>query len=268
MRWIGACAFWLLGVSAATADIDRLMAALKFPEVIDILIAEERTHNAGMPEAFFPEREVDNWQEVVDGIHRPERALEILRREMAAEFGDYNLSALISYYESAPAQGILSLETSARAAFSDSSLVEALRADLDATTEARPQLFEQVADYIEMNDLVGSNVTASYLSNVAFAAGLIDGGQFAGMTPQSLAAEMWAGDESAIADTQSWLVAFMMTAYGPADSADLQAYINQSLTPDGSILNDAINRAFQRLFAETSFEMGQAVAFFMGGDEI
>lgn len=268
MRFVFAAAFWCLTAVGAHADIDRLMQALQFERVIATLIEEERSHGAALAEGFFPDQPKEGWQERVNEIHTVEGATATLRREMVATMGDHDLTAMITYFESDAAQAILTLESSARVAFSDADLVDAIRADLDSLTGARPDLFAAIQDYIAYSDLIEQNVAAAFLSNVAFAAGLIEGGQFVGMTPERLAAEMWAGEEASRADTQSWLHAFLMTAYGPADPDDLRIYINSALTPDGSILNEAINRAFQRLYAETSFELGQAVAQFMGGDEI
>ncbi len=268
MRVFFSACVWLATCVAAHADVDRLMAALQFDAVVDTMVAEERAHGAALAEGFFPDAPQDGWQDRVDSIHTIERATGILRREMAEVFADYDLEPMIAYFETDAAQIILGLEASARAAFSDQSLVEAIQADIDGLIAARPELFDQIQDYIEYTDLVEQNVQAAFLSNVAFAAGLIEGGQFQGMAPERLAAEMWAGEDATRADTENWLNAFLMTAYGPANPEDLQIYINSALTPDGTILNAAINRAFQRLYAETSFDMGQAVAEFMGGDEI
>jgi len=259
---------WCASAIAAQADVDRLMAALQFDEVVETLVAEERSHGAALAEGFFPNAPQDGWQDRVDAIHTVERATGILRREMAEVFGDYDLMPMITYFETDAAQTILGLEASARAAFSDQALVDAIQADLDGLTSARPDLFASIQDYIGYTDLIEQNVEAAFLSNVAFAAGLIESGQFQGMSPERLAAEMWAGEDQTRVDTENWLHAFLMTAYGPADPDDLKVYIDSALTPDGTILNEAINRGFQRLYAETSFDLGRAVAEYMAGDEI
>jgi hypothetical protein len=123
--------------------------------------------------------------------------------------------------------------------------------------------------FIEVNDLVESNVSGALNSSYAYYRGMIDGGAFEGeMGEGDVLADVWSQEADVRADTEEWVYSFLALAYQPLPDAELSAYTAFSATPAGQDLNRAIFVAFDKMFVDISHALGLATARYMVGQEL
>jgi hypothetical protein len=131
------------------------------------------------------------------------------------------------------------------------------------TPSARPSPSEDpridlLTDFIETNDLVERNVSGALNSNFAFYRGLSDGGAFEVEIPEELMlAEVWGQEPELRRDTIEWLYSFQLSAYSGLEDADIEAYTAFSATDAGAALNAALFAAFDTVFNQLSYELGE-----------
>ncbi|MEM6728186.1 MAG: hypothetical protein AAF618_06780 [Pseudomonadota bacterium] len=268
MRAFLAAAAFALATPVAADPLERLMTALHIEEVVDILAIEGLESAAGLEDSMFPGRGGPAWEAELARIYDREAMADSLSRLMGEAIPEDDLTPILAFLESEQGARIMSLEISARRAFVDPSMEEAaLEAFADAE-ETRPELFEGVAAFTEVNQLVEQNIEGAFRSNAAFALGLKSTGAFPRVTAEQLTAELWGGDEAVEAGIRDWLYAYLMTAYSPLPADDLDAYIAFSETEAGQVLNTAIMETFAAHFADTSFDLGAAAGRFMAQQEL
>ena len=129
------------------------------------------------------------------------------------------------------------------------------------------RLFEQVASFIEVNDLIERNVSGAMSSNFQFYKGLADG-RFTDETEADILAEVWAQQDDIRADTNEWLHGFLLLAYQPLPSETMESYLSYVQTPEGQALNAALFEGFETVYRNISYALGRAVALNADGDEI
>ncbi|MEM9350359.1 MAG: hypothetical protein AAGA47_08865 [Pseudomonadota bacterium] len=268
MRFILASALWLTASATYADPFERLMTALKIDEVVDILVEEGTASSLGLEESMFPGRGGPAWEAQVARIYDTGARQDELRGEMSEMLAETNLDPLLDFLEGERGAQIMGLEVSARRAFIDPQMEEVALETFADAEEDLPELYAQVAEFTEVNDLVGQNVEGAFRSNAAFALGAHEAGAFPGLTVDQLIAEMWEGDEAVEADIADWLFAYLMTAYSPLSSEDLNAYIALSKTDEGQQLNAAIMGAFDVVFASISYDLGFAAGRFMAQQEL
>ena len=69
-------------------------------------------------------------------------------------------------------------------------------------------------------------------------------------------------------DSAGWIGAYLLTAYQPLEPDELDAYIAFWQTDEGRELNRALFATFDRMYAEISYLMGQAVAQHLRSQEL
>lgn len=135
--------------------------------------------------------------------------------------------------------------------------------------EADPARFGLLEEFVEVNDLIESNVMGAMNSNYAFYIGLMEGEAFGdGLTERDILADVWEQEAEIRADTEDWVYSYLALAYDPLTDEDIEAYIALSETEEGRALNRAMFAAFDELFVSISRRLGYGAAGFMAGQDI
>ncbi|WP_296420515.1 DUF2059 domain-containing protein [Pseudooctadecabacter sp.] len=256
-------------VQAQDSETDVLFDLLMLPDIIEIMREEGLSYGDTIGQDLFAGEPSAEWAGVVEQIYDYDRMTAVVREDFEASLADVDLAPMVDFFGSDQGQMIVGLEVSARRAFLDEA-VEA--ASEDAATQARagddPRM-ELVEEFVEVNNLIETNVAASLNSNLAFYGGLVDGGAFGGaLSEEQILTDVW-GQEGEIRDnTTEWIHAFLFLAYAPLDEADLQAYIAFSETEAGEDINRAMFVSFERLFNGISRSLGRAAATQMTSQEL
>ena len=164
---------------------------------------------------------------------------------------------------------IVGLEVSARRALLDDAVEEASEdAAAIAAADGDPRL-DLVAEFVEVNNLVETNVAGSLNSNLAFYEGLVAGRAFGGaLTEEQILTDVWSQEADIRENTTEWLYSFLFMAYAPLEDADLDAYIAFSQTEAGEQINRAMFESFDALFTGISRSLGRAAAAEMTTQEL
>ena len=262
-----ACMAGLSGpLAAATPDeIARLGAALQTGEMMAILRDERLAEAREIGVETFPGRVPASWDARMERTYDAARLQGVFDEVFAAEMAEADATPLIDFFESDIGQEIVRLELTGRRAFISEDVEEAAREAWAASADdARA---EQLARFIEVNDLLERNVSGALNSTLAFYQGLAEAEQFA-MSEADMLREVWSQEGEIRDDTEGWLYAYLGMSYQPLSDADLDAYIALSETEAGQALNTALFQAFDRVFDDVSFRVGAAIAQLSGGEEL
>lgn len=250
-------------------DLRALSEALRLADTVEVMRAEGLDYGADMQAELFPGRGGPAWDAVVDGIYDPGTMLETVEGALDRALSDDDLGTLVDFFASDRGQRIVELEITAREALIDEGVEEAAEAALAAMRDEDDPRLDLLAEFVEANDLVASNVMGAMNSNYAFYQGLIDGdGLGAGLTERDILADVWAQEDEIRAETETWVYSYLALAYRPLGDDDLEAYIAMSETEPGQRLNRALFAGFDAMYVAISRALGRAAARFMAGEDI
>jgi hypothetical protein len=180
---------------------------------------------------------------VVSHIYDAGDMADTARDRFAGSLAGTDIAPMLAFFDTASGRRILGLELSAREAM--------------------------LERFVEVNDLVESNVSGALNSSYAYYRGMIDGGAFEGeMGEGDVLADVWSQEADVRADTEEWVYSFLALAYQPLPDAELSAYTAFSATPAGQDLNRAIFVAFDKMFVDISHALGLVTARYMVGQEL
>lgn len=266
VRIFGGFALWLaLAVSVPAQDANRtdelatLFEALDVSGTIQIMREEGLQYGDQIAAEMLPEADAAAWAGQVSRIYSPPRMQRLVENEMTVLLEGVDLAPILAFFDTPEGRRIVELELDARRAFMDPE-VDAAATDRarEARAEGRP-VMSVIDEMISDSDLVDRNVTGSLNSNLMFLRGLADGGA-SDLGEEDMIREVWAQSDQTRAETELWLGAFLLTAYAPLDHAELQRYAEFYRTEAGQALNSALFGAFNRMYDELSYLLGQAVA--------
>jgi uncharacterized protein DUF2059 len=254
---------------AEAATIEELSQALQIRQVAEILAAEGTAYGDTIESNMFPGRGGAGWDGIVEQIYVAETMADKLNQGLAQGLAQVDLDPLVHFFGSDMGRRIITLELSARDAFRDAEIEE-------AATEAARELiageggrYQLLREFIEVNDLIESNVVGALNANMAFYRGMAAGGAFGGeMNENQMLSDVWTEESAIRADTLTWLYGYLGLAYQPLQDEDLRAYIELSKTPGGQALNRALFVAYDDMYNDISFRMGRMTAVFMRGDNL
>lgn len=83
---------------------------------------------------------------------------------------------------------------------------------------------------IEAGDLVERNVSTALTANYQFYRALVDGGAYI-MTEEEILNEVWSQEEELRADTEAWLMGYLMLLMQPLDADERATYVAFMQTP-------------------------------------
>lgn len=272
LRFVGPIAFALQAFPAAALtqeEANALYDALGLPEIVEIMREEGLDYGATIESDLFPERGGDGWRDTVSRIYDEETMNDTMRSRIAADLDEVDVAPLLEFFESERGRRIVGLEISARRALLDPDVEDAAEVAAAELREDDPARFGLLEEFVEVNDLVESNVMGAMNSNYAFYMGLMEGGAFGGgLTESDILSDVWAQEAEIRADTEDWVYSYLALAYDPLPDEDIAAYVDISRTDAGRALNRALFAAFDELFMSISEGLGYGAAGFMVGEDI
>jgi hypothetical protein len=251
-------------------DTAPLIAALRLYDLMAVLSAEGIAAADQMEADMFPGQGSAAWQAVVSRIYSTDQMIADMEAAFPTDiFTTDMLADLTTYFTTDPGAAIITAELEARRIFAQPD-VEAAANEVyaDSLAAENPRL-DLLREFVAANDLLERNVMGALNSNFGFYQGLSDGNAFPAPMPEDLMlAEVWAQEPQIRADAEEWLYSFQLMAYDGISDADVQSYVDLSRTPAGQALNTALFTAFDAVLNRISYDLGQAAAVFVAGEEI
>ncbi len=256
----------------STNQADDLVAALCLEGLMQVISDEAIDVGDETARTMFPDEAASGWQGEIARINRPERLLALfhdaLMRALAQE-DPALIDAALRYFDSDFGRKVVALELSARRAMLDKDVESSAYAAYSAAAGRNDRRVGVIADMIAAADLLESNVAGALNGVLAFSRGFeVAGGYGEPMTESELIADVWAQEPQLRAETEGWLNAYLMLAYGPLTDAELRDYIAFSTRPEGKALSRALFSAFDEMFAITAYETGLRAAGKIMGQEL
>ena len=253
--------------AADPAQLQDLFEALQIEATIDVMHEEGVAYGHEIGQDMLPESDMGGWQQVVERLHDKTEMQASVENGFAKALDQHDLSDILAFLQSAQGQEIVGLEIAARRAFLDSAIEEAARDRLEQQRDEKAPVLKALDQLIRDSDLIERNVMGALNSNLAFYNGLVDGGALE-MSQADIVADVWSQEDTVRDEARDWLNAFLLMAYQPLDDAELQAYIAFYQTPDGQVLNRAMFEAFDAMYEDLSYILGQALARHMQSEEL
>lgn len=242
----------------------RIWDALQMQALVPTLQQEARSGAAQLVEEGLMSAGPPPWPEIVARIHDPARLGPMFRDALgrAAQQADPALlERALAFYETGPGLRLAALEHSAREAMLDPEVEDAARLAFQRADEADEPRARLIRRLIDEADLVAPNVATGMNTSIAFSQGFAEGGGFdMAPTPDEMLAEAWGQEDVLAIEAESWMQAFLMLAYSPLSDAEIEAYIDFAVAPEGLLLADLLFNGFDEVFVHTSREMGLAAA--------
>ncbi|SFP62046.1 DUF2059 domain-containing protein [Tranquillimonas alkanivorans] len=250
-------------------EIEALYEALRIPDVLAIMREEGLEYGDELEAELFPRKGGAAWEALVSNLYGVDAMDELVTQVFTDEMQGTDVAPLVEFFASERGRQIVELELEARRALLDESVDEAARetyADMRAQDAPRLALIER---FVEVNELVESNVVGALNSNYAFLTGLMDGDALpGGMTEDQVLADVWSQEPEIRDETEEWVFSYLTMAYEPLEDADLRAYIDISETEEGQEMNRALFTAFDEMYSKISGALGAGAARFMAGEDI
>ena len=260
----------LAPAGAQSADgVGDLIEALRLPEMVAIMRDEGLSYGDDIARDLFMGEADPDWSALVADIYDEDRMMGEVEAAFAEALDGTDVAPMIAFLTSEPGQSIVGYEVAARRALLDEDVEEAANEIAAAAFADRTDRFLQVERFVEVNDLIETNVVGAMNSNYAFYIGLLDGGAIPGQTTEDqILADVWAQEPEIRSNTTEWVYGFLLTAYAPVSDDELEAYIAFSETDAGQGLNAALFSAFDGVFENISRALGLGAARFMAGQDI
>ena len=254
---------------AQDSDAEVLFDLLHLPDIIEIMREEGVSYGDTIGQDLFGGAPTAQWAATVERIYDYDVMEGMVRADFEVSLADVDLTPMIAFFGSEQGQQIVALEVSARRALLDEAVEDASKeAAAIAAAEDDPRI-ALVGEFVDTNNLIETNVEGALNSNLAFYAGLLDGGAFDGaLTEEQILTDVWSQEAEIRDNTSEWIYSFLFMAYQPLDDADLQAYIAFSETEAGGHINRAMFDSFDRLFTGISRSLGRAAANEMTTQEL
>jgi len=252
------------------ALVDTLIEELQVSDLLDVMAAEGRAYGTEMAQSLFPDNaDAPQWPVMVEQIYDMDAMMARVRRDLGTALDGADMEAITAFFATDLGQKAVGLEISARRAMLDDSVDQAARDSAELARLDNTPRYQQVTRFIEVNDLIESNVMGGMNSNYAFYLGLMDGGALdPAVTQDQLLGDVWGQEADVRASTVEWIYSFLMLAYQPLTDDELDAYIAFSGTAAGQQFNRALFVGFDGMFDDISHALGIAGAQFMTGSRL
>lgn len=261
----------LLALPAQAQDspaMSRMAEALRLDEIIDIMRQE------GISSADELARDMlgsagGDFEVQRDRIYDAKRMRATVLAGMDEVLGSAEAAAISDFFETELGARIIGLELSAREAFMDEDIEEASNEIARGLADDNPGRLALLDRFIEVNNLLESNVVGALNSNFAFYSGLVDGGAFAEPpAEEDMLAEIWGQEPEIRENTGLWLHSYLNLSYQPLSDEELEAYIAFSETDAGQAMNRALFEGFDVMFEQISRALGLTLGRLSGAQEL
>ena len=245
-----------------------LFDALDLTAMIAVIRDEGLAYGLSLQADLFPDNG-NGWAEQVSAIYDADQMRQVFEQTMRRELDAGLVPQMLAFFNSDLGRRVTGLEISAREALLDDAVEETANQMRDDLAAAKTGRYAGLQRFVEVNDLIEANVSGALNANLAFYQGLSDGGAFpTPMSESDILRDVWTQEPAVRTDTADWLMAYLGLAYQPLSDADLDAYIEFSLTPAGRAVNRAQFVAFDRVFANISRRLGMAAATHMASEAL
>lgn len=243
---------------------ERLWQVLRLDEMMPIMRDEALAEAESMQVGLFERGGDGRWIDIVSRIHKTERLERLFRQGLQKAVSAESPAAIekaLAFYQTALGKSLIGLETSARQVMLDDVAEAEAKARFAKAASHNTPRVEQITRLIEDADLVGPNVAGGMNAALAFSRGFDEGGGYlTPMTEAQMLADAWAQEPLIRAETLGWMEAYLFLAYSPLSEAELERYIVFSASSEGQTISRVLFAGFDRLFAQTSRDMGLAAA--------
>lgn len=249
----------VFGLPVSASQADRLADVLRISEVIDVMLDEGQAFGADLDRDMLDGQGGASWAAQVSRVYDRDVMENAVRKALNTRLSDSDIEQSLAFFDTELGQRILTLESTARQAMSDTAIEEIARAiyeDMDRQGDVR---LNEIARFVDINDLLERNVTGALNATYHFMRGLAEGGA-SDMSDTDMTSDIWSQEEETRADIRGWLFGFLLMAYGPLSDEDLDAYIVFSQTGAGQALNAALFDGFDGTYLEISHALGLMVA--------
>ena len=245
-----------------------LFDALDLTAMIAVIRDEGLVYGQSLQADLFPDNG-NGWAEQVSAIYDADQMRQLFEQTMRHELDAGLVPQMLAFFNSDLGRRVTGLEISAREALLDDAVEETANQMRDDLAAAKTGRYAGLQRFVEVNDLIEANVSGALNANLAFYQGLSDGGAFpTPMSESDILRDVWTQEPAVRTDTADWLMAYLGLAYQPLSDADLDAYIEFSLTPAGRAVNQAQFVAFDRVFGDISRRLGMAAATHMASEAL
>lgn len=251
----------------AAAPVDDLYDALALSEIVEIMHEEGLAYGAELGSGTVGKPGNAAWDALVSRIYDTEAMEKTVRAGFDAGLEGVDLAPLLEFFTQPQGRSIVQMEVSARRAMMDPDVEEAARAAFRDAEETGLDRLTLLSEFVQVNDLVESNVVGALNANYQFYSGLAAGGGIE-MSEQDILSDVWAQEEDTRADTREWMYAFLLMAYGPLEDETVADYLALSATPEGQALNRALFVGFNTMYDEISYALGLATAREMMAEDL
>ena len=253
----------------AAEDPAALFRAVGMPEIIEVMREEGLGYGETIRTDLLGGRGGAGWAATVSDIYDAGRMTDQMLEGFESRLEGVDLDPLFAFFGSERGRRIVELEVSARRALLDEDIEAAAEAAAATLAEDRPDRHALIGEFVEVNDLVESNVMGAMNANYAFFMGLMAGEAFGDdLSEQEILSDVWSQEGEIRADTEEWVYAYLTLAYDHLSDEDIAEYIAISRTAEGRALNRALFGAFDDLFVDISRRLGQGAAGFIAGEEL
>lgn len=255
----------------ASDKADALIKALALNEVVAVMGDEGVAYGRDLEAQMFPGEGGESWRAAVRAIYAKDRILPAFsaRFSEALDEGGGDIDAMLAFAQSELGQKAVTLEVSARRALLDDAVEEAAKVRLGELRIAGDPRLQRIAEFVATNDLIEANVAGGMNANLAFYRALADAGAFdQPMAEDEMLSEVWAQEPSLRAETEEWLMSFLVLAYAPLTDTELQLYNDFSASKPGRDMNKAMFAAFDSIFLDVSGRLGRAAAQHVAGQNL
>lgn len=239
---------------------DTLLLSELLPTIRDEALTEART----MQQTMFERGGDGRWLDIVGKMHQPKRLEATLRQSLEKELRQVPqplIDEALAFYEQDLGRRMIALENKARRDMLDAEVEEDALAVFAAAASHQESRVKQIERLIDSADLIEQNVAGGLNAALAFSMGFADGdGYQSAMTEAQILDEAWKQEPLIRAQALGWLEAFLYRAYAPLSDKELEEYIEFAGSASGQALGQVLFASFDRLFAQTSYEMGIAAA--------
>ncbi len=249
-----------LAFSAASATIaepmDDLVDALRIDDLMKI-VRDEGLANAAdiLPRAPSGEISDSVMQAAIDTFDAETMQAE-MRAALAAHLDTDKMAEVTAFFRSEAGKTLVNMELSARRAIMDSDIEEVARSNWENRREDKDAHIEAIRRYAQVNDLVERNTAGAMIARYEFLQGLAYGSGKA-IDEDAALADIWEREREILVDTESWLMGYLLLAYGPVPTDAVKAYTTFSLRPAGEALNLALFDGFEVTYRRISYELGR-----------
>jgi hypothetical protein len=252
-----------------TPEVEALMQAMDMDGLFEVMHLEGQDYGVMLEEQLFPGRGGSAWAAIVSQTYDPTVMYARFAARFADELDGVDVTPITAFFASELGQRVVNYEISARLALLEDGIEEAAIETWRERAETDDPKLALVEEFVEVNDLVESNVMGALNANLAFYGGLLDGNAFPRqMSEEQVLADVWGQEEEIRNDTVEWVHSYLLMAYQPLSDADLETYIAMARTDEGRTLNRALFAAFDEVFTDISATLGLAASRFIAGQDI